>query len=70
MDELSIASVVLAESEQRKYGFHARFRENKSLPSFEIRTANGQLEIAAPNAVEYLYGTYDCAERFFRMGFF
>ena len=64
------ATLRLAQTEQKRYGFTAAYREEPALPSFEVRIVRGAIEIAAPNALEYLYGVYDCAERFFGWDFF
>ena len=60
----------LAYDEAKKYGVEADFVTEEPLPSFEIRRVKGRLVIAAPNAIETLYGVYECAELFYGYTFF
>ena len=60
MDNKTLA---LAKQELEKYSLQAEFVIENPLPSFEIRCLNGKITIAAPDAVEVLYGVYDLAER-------
>jgi len=60
----------LARRELEKYGLQAALLLEKELPSFEIRSENGAITIAAPNSLELLYGVYDLAERFGGYSFF
>ena len=60
----------LACAEAARYGLRAELVIEEDLPSFEIRCKNGELTIAAPDALELLYGVYDAAERFGGWSFF
>ncbi|MBO4646553.1 MAG: DUF4838 domain-containing protein [Lentisphaeria bacterium] len=55
-------TVELARNELHKYGLEADFRLESDLPSFEIRREDGRTVIAAPDAVELLYGVYELAQ--------
>ena len=57
-------TLILAEKEAARYGVEAQFRIEEALPSFEIRSSDGKIVIAAPDSLEILYGVYEFAERF------
>ena len=53
---------------QQPASWQVVFETDETLPSFEISFHNSTLIIAAPSAVETLYGVYDFAEKI--LGFF
>ena len=70
MSAVVSATMRLVKKELEHYNIQAALQIDETLPSFEIRSVNAALQIAAPDETELLYGVYECAERFYGWDFF